>query len=71
MWESRVDGPVLFRTLEGIEEFALSQFDRSRFIRVMNHVGDGHKIKVFRERLRSATVHFEVCYVAFFKGISP
>ena len=57
---------MLFRTLTSIEDFALSQLDRSRFIRVMNHIGDGKKIKEFRERLGAAMNRFEVCYVAFF-----
>ena len=63
---SRLDGPELFRTLEGIEEFALSQVDRSRFIRVMNQVGDGHKIKEFRERLGAAMNRFEVRFCSVF-----
>src|SRR5260221_12523690 len=43
-----------------IAEFARSQVDRTRFIRVMNSVGDGNKIREFRERLAQAMNRFEV-----------
>ena len=43
-----------------IAEFARSQVDRARFIRVMNSVGDGNKIREFRERLAQAMNRFEV-----------
>lgn len=43
-----------------IAEFAQTQVERTRFIRVMNSVGDGNKIREFRERLAQAMNRFEV-----------
>jgi len=54
----------LVRTLESIKEFARSQVDRSRFIRVMKYVRDSNKIKDYRERLEAAMNRFEVGYLA-------
>jgi hypothetical protein len=47
-----------------IAEFAQTQVERTRFIRVLNSVGDGNKIREFRERLAQAMNRFEVglCY---------
>jgi len=47
-------------TLGMIARFAEAQVERKRFIRVMNSVGDGNKIREFRERLAQAMSRFEV-----------
>ncbi len=47
-------------TLQMIGDFAKTQADRTRFIRVMNTVGDGNKIREFRERLAQAMNRFKV-----------
>ena len=56
----KVDTPRNSRTLKTIAEFAEAQVDKARFIRVMNSVGDGNKIREFRERLGQAMNRFEV-----------
>jgi hypothetical protein len=51
---------VCLRTLNQIAEFAQAQVDRARFLRVVNSVADGIKIREYRERLAQATNRFEV-----------
>lgn len=48
------------KTLNMILEFSQAQVERARVIRVMNSVGDGNKIREFRERLAQATSRFEI-----------
>jgi len=48
------------QTLNTIADFAQAQVERGRFLRVMNSVGDGNKIREFRERLGQALSRFEV-----------
>jgi len=50
----------LVRTLEAIENFAVSQRDRSCFIRVMKRGRDSKKIVEYQERLEAAMNRFEV-----------
>jgi hypothetical protein len=47
-------------TLNTIAEFAQAQVERGRFVRVVNSIGDGLKIREFRERLAQAMNRFEV-----------
>jgi len=65
----------LVRTLVSIEEFARSQVDRGRFIRVMKRVSDNNKIKKYRGRLEAAMNRFKVghhaFYVNFFSDMAP